>query len=442
MQGRWTSAATLAATKVSAILLALCASLMAQGALPAGPLVLRDFTLRFDPSGTFALSGEGWPAMNGTWTVAGSEVTVQMATGPDGCTGPGRYTYAVKGAAVTFAVIADDCEQRRMILDRNSWLPPGSTSPTPERRITHTPVASSPLPGAAPATGSWPSFRGPVASGVAEGQHLPDRWNPATGQGVLWRTAIPGLAHSSPVVWGDLVFVTSAISGKSNATFKPGLYGDGDASDDRTPQRWMIYAVDKRTGTIRWERTAVVGEPLNVRHIKSTYASASPATDGRVVVAWFGSQGVYAYDFAGNLRWKVDLGRVNMGAYDIPSYEWGPASSPIIWNGLVIIQCDTQEDSFLLALDAGTGKIAWKTDREELPSWGTPTVVQTSTLTREVTNLTNSASQLTTMMTRRRKRHPLFARTGARGSGCVAPLHSTWWPCCCLRLHISARPSP
>ncbi len=139
----------------------------------------------------------------------------------------------------------------------------------------------------------------------------------------------------------------------------------------------MLYAIDKRTGKIRWERTAAQGEPRNKRHIKSTYASASPATDGRIVVAWFGSQGIYAYDVDGGLRWSVDLGRVDMGAYDIPAYEWGPASSPIIWNGMVIVQCDTQADSFLLALNAETGETIWKTDRKELPSWGTPTVVTT-----------------------------------------------------------------
>ena len=110
--------------------------------------------------------------------------------------------------------------------------------------------------------------------------------------------------------------------------------------------------------------------PGNKRHIKSTYASASPATDGRIVVAWFGSQGVFAYDMDGGLRWSVDLGRVDMGAYDIPAYEWGPASSPIIWNGLVIVQCDTQADSFLLALNATTGETVWKTDRQELPVVG------------------------------------------------------------------------
>jgi outer membrane protein assembly factor BamB len=151
----------------------------------------------------------------------------------------------------------------------------------------------------------------------------------------------------------------------------------------------VLYAIDKRTGRILWERVASEGEPRSKRHIKSTYASASPATDGRLVVAWFGSQGVFAYDVNGNLLWKVDIGRVDMGAYDIPSYEWGPASSPIIWKNVVFIQCDTQADSFVLALDALTGKTIWKADRQELPSWGTPTVITTSAGDELVTNASN-----------------------------------------------------
>jgi outer membrane protein assembly factor BamB len=244
---------------------------------------------------------------------------------------------------------------------------------------------------AKPATskGSWPSFRGANASGVADGQQLPDRWDGKTGENILWRTPIPGLAHSSPIVWGDRVFVTTAISSKAGATFKPGLYGDGDASDDASSHKWVLYAIDRRTGKVAWERVAASGEPRNKRHIKSTYASASPATDGRIVVAWFGSQGVHAFDVNGRPLWQVDLGRVDMGAYDIPSYEWGPASSPIIWNGLVLLQCDTQADSFVLALDAATGKMVWKTDREEIPSWGTPTVITTAAGDELVTNASN-----------------------------------------------------
>jgi outer membrane protein assembly factor BamB len=151
----------------------------------------------------------------------------------------------------------------------------------------------------------------------------------------------------------------------------------------------MLYAIDRATGRIVWERAAIAGVPSDKRHIKSTYASATPATDGRLVVASFGSQGVYAYDVNGAFRWKVDLGRMNMGAYDVPTVEWGPASSPILWNGLVIVQVDTQADSFVIALKADTGDVAWKTARVELPSWGTPTVAATPAGPRLVTNAAN-----------------------------------------------------
>jgi outer membrane protein assembly factor BamB len=357
--------------------------------MPDGPLAFGVFTARFAGDGTFSLSGQGWPAMSGRWTMTDREIALTLTNPPPGCAAAGRYTIAIQGTRVGFSLIGDECTVRRMILDRSEWIPPGTAPPPPERRIVVTRGAGGALPRAAAAAGSWPSFRGPAASGIADGQRLPDTWNPSTGEHIRWRTPIPGLAHSSPIVWGDLVFVTSAISSRKDATFKPGLYGDGDASDDRSPHRWVIYAVDKRSGRIRWERTAAEGEPLNKRHIKSTYASATPATDGRIVVAWFGSQGVFAYDIAGTLRWKAEIGRVDMGAYDIPTYEWGPASSPIIWNGLVILQCDTQADSFLIALDAETGRTVWKSDRDELPSWGTPTVVQTAAGPELVTNASN-----------------------------------------------------
>ena len=372
------------------VIAAVAGARSAQSALPAAPLAMRAFTLHFDPAGTFSLEGPEWPSMSGTWTTSGNGVTLQIRSGPQACAEPGRYTFAIDGARVSFAAVADTCEPRRMILDRSQWMPSGTAPPPAARTIARTtgPVKEA-LPRAGRAAGSWPSFRGPEASGIADGQHLPDRWSPTSGENILWRTPIPGLAHSSPIVWGDLVFVTTAISSRGNATFKPGLYGDGDASEDRSSHRWVLYAVDKRTGRIRWTQTAAQGEPRNKRHIKSTYASASPATDGRIVVAWFGSQGVFAYDIDGGLRWTVDLGRVDMGAYDIPAYEWGPASSPIIWNNLVIVQCDTQSDSFLLALDAATGETVWKTPREELPSWGTPTVVNTPAGPELITNASN-----------------------------------------------------
>ena len=362
----------------------------ASASLPADDLTFGDFTVRFAGDGTFSLTGVGWPAFKGTYKTDDSNIELTTTGGPPECAASGRYTFGVANRRVTLNVVNDACTPRRMILDRSTWRPEGTVDPIPTRQIRRTAVAGTPrLPRAADPAGSWPSFRGAQAAGVAEGQNLPDRWNPSSGENILWRTRIPGLAHSSPIVWGNRIFVTSAISSKPTATFKPGLYGDGDASDDRTRHKWMIYAIDKRTGAIEWERVARESEPIDKRHIKSTYASATPATDGRIVVAWFGSQGLHAFDMNGVPRWKVDLGRVNMGAYDIPTFEWGPASSPIIWNNLVIIQCDTQTDSFLLALNTETGETVWKTERDELPSWGTPTIAATAWGHELVTNASN-----------------------------------------------------
>jgi outer membrane protein assembly factor BamB len=235
----------------------------------------------------------------------------------------------------------------------------------------------------------WPSFRGPAAAGVADGQNLTVEWDAARGAGVLWKTEVQGLAHSSPVIWDDRIFLTTAVSSQPGATFKPGLYGEGTASGDLSPQQWKLLSLDRATGKVLWERTAFQGPPKEKRHIKSTYANATPATDGRVVVAFFGSQGLYAYDLAGGLLWKRDLGRFDVGAYDAPEFEWGTASSPIIYQDLVIVQCDQQKGSFLIALDVKTGKTVWRTERDELPSWGTPTVFPMAARAELVTNGSN-----------------------------------------------------
>jgi outer membrane protein assembly factor BamB len=237
--------------------------------------------------------------------------------------------------------------------------------------------------------GHWPQFRGPHAAGVADGALLPEAWDGASGKGVLWKTRIPGLAHSSPVVWGDQVFVTTAISSRADAGFKRGLYGEGTASEDATVHRFQVLSLDRRTGEVQWTRTAYEGRPREKRHVKATYANASPATDGRSVVAFFGSQGLYAYDVAGNLRWKRDLGRIDAGAYDAPDYEWGTASSPILFEDKVIVQCDQQKGSFVMALRLKDGETAWRTERDELPSWATPTVYTGPGRAELVTNAPN-----------------------------------------------------
>ena len=358
--------------------------------MPSGPLSFGAFTATFDAGGTFTLEGVGWPKLTGNWKTSGSEIQLTMSGGPGGCDQPGRYKLSKDSSSLTFDLVGDECKPRQMILDRSTWRPAGEKVAKPERQIKAT-TAKTLRNSSKPANsaGSWPSFRGPHASGIAEGQNLPDEWNPKTGNNILWRTQIPGLAHSSPVVWGNTVFVTSAISSDPKANFRPGLYGDGDASKDRTVHRWVVYAIDKVTGKIAWERVAYQGAPIEKRHIKATYANSTPATDGRIVVAWFGSQGVYAYDVNGTFLWKVDLGRIDLGAYDIPTFEWGSASSPIIWNDLVILQCDTQTDSFIIALNAKSGKTVWKTNRDEIPSWGTPTIASTSKGVELIANASN-----------------------------------------------------
>jgi outer membrane protein assembly factor BamB len=237
--------------------------------------------------------------------------------------------------------------------------------------------------------GNWPSFRGPHAAGVADGMDLPESWDAETGNGIRFKVEIPGLAHSSPVIWGDRLFLTTAVSSEAGASFKPGLYGSGEASADQSVHEWQILCLDKRNGKILWKETATKGRPKDKRHIKSTYANATPVTDGKHVVALFGSEGLFAYSVEGKFLWKVEVGRLDVGAYDLPSYEWGPASSPILYDGKVIVQCDQQKGSFLLAVDVKTGKTLWKTPRDELPSWGTPTVYPGKDRAELITNGSN-----------------------------------------------------
>jgi outer membrane protein assembly factor BamB len=359
----------------------------ATGSFPSDPMVFGMFEAQFKTDGTFKIDGKDWEPLQGRWKKDGAQVELSPAETSGGCDASGRYAFHLEGTRLRFEVVADPCASRRMVLDQSTWRPAEEAKSVAERRIVRTARGRlSPLPAAGSPSESWPSFRGPIASGVANGQNLPDTWSAKTGEHILWRIHIPGLGHSSPVAWGDRIFITTAISSDPNATFRPGLYGDGDSSADRSRHRFVTYAVDRRSGKVLWERVAYEGEPVDKRHVKSTYASATPATDGRVVVSWFGSQGVYAYDMSGSPRWKIDLGHLDLGAYNIPTLEWGPASSPIIWNGLVILQCDTHEDSFIMALNADTGEIVWKTERDELPSWGTPTVGITSSGPELVTN--------------------------------------------------------
>jgi outer membrane protein assembly factor BamB len=223
---------------------------------------------------------------------------------------------------------------------------------------------------------NWPSFRGPAASGVADGTPLPVKWNPATGENVLWKTPVAGVAVSSPIVWGDRLYVSTAVGSDASAGIRTGLYGDVEPAKDVSKHTWKLVALDARTGTVVWERVAHEGIPKTKRHPKSSQATATPVTDGRHVIVSFGSEGLYAYDVNGTLLWTRDLGVLNAGWFYDPDYEWGVGSSPIIWKNMVIVQCDIQQNSFLAALDVATGRPIWRTAREEIPSWATPAILE------------------------------------------------------------------
>jgi len=230
-------------------------------------------------------------------------------------------------------------------------------------------AASAPRPGI-----DWPQFRGISAAGISEGKPTPTEWNVPNGKNVVWKAAIPGLGLSSPVVWGDQLFVSTAISGKKDATLRPGLYGDIESVQDDTPHEWRVYCLNKKTSAIVWQRTAHTGVPKIKRHMKNSHANSTLATDGQRLVAFFGSEGVYAYDLTGKLLWQKDLGVLDAGFYMVPEAQWETGSSPVIHDGVVIIQADVQKGSFLAAFDVKDGRELWRVARTDVPTWGTPTV--------------------------------------------------------------------
>jgi outer membrane protein assembly factor BamB len=220
---------------------------------------------------------------------------------------------------------------------------------------------------------NWPSFRGNNASGVAESVKTPTKWSAEKAQNIFWKTPIPGLSHSSPIVWENRVFVITAISSDVKTDFVAKDRGIGLA-EDSVKHTWKIYCLDKKSGQIVWSHTAYEGIPRARRHVKATQANSTPATDGRYLVALFGSEGLDCYDLNGKLIWKKDLGILNPGLWDDPTSSWGHASSPIIYKDLVIVQADGHKQSFIAAFKLKDGTQVWRVDRGEITSWSTPTI--------------------------------------------------------------------
>lgn len=227
--------------------------------------------------------------------------------------------------------------------------------------------------------GNWPQWRGPDGSGISNERNLPSEWSPT--KNIKWKTAIEGRAHSSPIVWGNRVFLTTAVEGPVVPGAKAVKHMEGDkefihpdsVGADRK-HTFKVISLDRDTGKIVWESTAWEGTPYDNRHRKSSYAASTPATDGKLVYAFFGTEGLYAYDFKGKLAWKAQLG--NLGTVGM-----GTGTSPILFDNLVIVQCDEENGaaSFIVALDKKTGKEVWRTPRKVQVSWSTPLLARTST---------------------------------------------------------------
>jgi len=232
----------------------------------------------------------------------------------------------------------------------------------------------------------WPSFRGINGGGVAEGFPTPTTWDVPSGEGVRWKTPIEGLGHSSPVIWGNQLCITTAVSGKLDAGLRIGLYGDIASVQDDTEHTWKLICVDKTDGRILFDKVIHRGVPVIKRHTKSTHANSTLALDGTHIVAMLGSEGLYAFDMEGNQIWKKDLGTLDSGFYMAPDAQWEFASSPVIHDDVLIIQADVQENSFIAAFDVRTGEERWRTARHDVPTWSTPTVHTVGGRTQVVVN--------------------------------------------------------
>ncbi len=223
----------------------------------------------------------------------------------------------------------------------------------------------------------WPQFRGPSAGVAPDDPALPDTWS-AT-QNVAWKVPIPGLGWSSPVVWGDHVFVTTVVNSTAQDLPKPGFYlGDWAASP--APHKWMVYDNDFRSGKVRWEREVSGAAPSKAKHLKNTYASETAVTDGERVYAYFGNAGLFAFDFSGKPVWSKPMPAMKT------RNNWGTGASPVLHGNRIYIVNDNDEQSFLAAYDKRTGAEIWKVARKEGTNWATPFVWENSVRTEIVTS--------------------------------------------------------
>jgi len=230
---------------------------------------------------------------------------------------------------------------------------------------------------AATAQNNWAQFRGPGSLGVAEDPSLPDAWS--TTENVAWKTDIPGTGWSSPAVWGDNIFLTSVVSSVAGEPPKKGLYFGGERKPATDIHQWMVYCVDFKTGKIRWQQEVKKGPPEISRHLKNSYASETPVTDGERVYAYFGNVGLFCFDMKGKLLWSKKWGPF------ATRYGWGTAASPVLYKDRLYVVNDNDTESFMVALNAKTGEQIWRVEREQGTNWATPYVWENAGRTEIIT---------------------------------------------------------
>jgi len=236
---------------------------------------------------------------------------------------------------------------------------------------------------------SWPQFRGPDSNGLTSEEKLPSEWDADTN--IQWTATVPGTGWASPIVWGDKVFISTAVADES--TLPPRRERDAEDDDEeeddeeeepRTPPTtvysWELYCLDRNTGEVLWNRVAHAGNPRNHIQPANTYASETPVTDGEYVYAYFGMVGIFCYDFEGKPIWQKEFGFQPM------LFDFGTASSPALAGDLLFLQIDSEEDSYLLALDKRTGNERWRKPRNEPSTWSSPVIWKNKVRTELVTS--------------------------------------------------------
>lgn len=225
---------------------------------------------------------------------------------------------------------------------------------------------------------NWPQFRGAESRGIGSGGNLPTVWSET--KNVAWKTEVPGWGWSSPIVWGDRIFLTTVVREGKVETPKKGLYFGGNRLElSKSNQRYQVLCFDFNTGKLRWEKTVFEGAPKTAVHLKNTYASETPVTDGERVYAYFSERGLVCFDLDGKRLWAVETGSYKT------RFGWGGAASPVLHGDRIYLVNDNDEQSFLLALDKLTGKTAWRVERDEKSNWATPFIWKNDLRTEIVT---------------------------------------------------------